>query len=68
LLLVRSNQVLADREARLCYLEGAAERLSETVRRMESSYFWKLRRMLANCKHALLKPPGRDLARPAPHA
>ena len=67
LLLARSNQILADREARLCYLEGAAERLSDTVRRMESSYFWKLRRVLANCKHALSKPPGRDLARAAPH-
>jgi len=66
LLLARSNQILADREARLCYLEGAAERLSDTVRRMESSYFWKLRQVLANCKHAL-KPPGRGLPRPAPH-
>jgi hypothetical protein len=33
---------------------------------MESSYFWKLRQVLANCKHAL-KPPRRDLAHAAPH-
>lgn len=56
LLLARANQILADREARLCYVEGAAGRLSETISRMESSYFWKLRRLLANCKHAFYSP------------
>ncbi|HEV3021386.1 MAG TPA: hypothetical protein VGX76_02925, partial [Pirellulales bacterium] len=45
---------LAERDARVHQLEGTVGQLQQTIRRMESSYFWRFRSVLAACKHTLL--------------
>jgi glycosyltransferase involved in cell wall biosynthesis len=57
--LTLGNQIRAERDSRLKELEAVAAQLVETLRRMESSYFWKFRTVLRNCKHAVFKPAGR---------
>ena len=60
----RTSRLLVEREAQLRHMEGVAGQYLDTIRRMESSYFWKSRKLLAGCKHKMLKPIGR-LARRA---
>ena len=46
---------LAQRDAQLRASRNAAAHLSERVRWMESSYFWKCRTFMRDCKHTALK-------------
>lgn len=46
---------LAQRDAQLRASSNAAAHLSERVRWMESSYFWKCRTFMRDCKHTALK-------------
>lgn len=57
--LVEMENQLAERDGRLCEAERAAAHLSERIRWMESSYFWKCRTLMRDCKHAALKPFGK---------
>ena len=50
------NQRVTHSEARLKETEALTAQLEETLRRMESSYFWKFRNLLRDCKHAALRP------------
>ncbi len=52
----RMNQTLAERDLRMRYLESVVEHHADVIHRMESSYFWKSRKALARCKHAVLAP------------
>ncbi|HEV3007289.1 MAG TPA: glycosyltransferase [Pirellulales bacterium] len=52
--LAQANQALAEHDARVNHLEGTVWQLQQSIRRMESSYFWRFRSLLAACKHALL--------------
>ena len=51
--------VLAERDAQIRHLEVTAAEFSQAMRRMESSYFWKVRGLLAGCKRGVLKTLGR---------
>lgn len=50
---IRSQRILADRHAQLQHADVAIAQLNDAVRKMESSYFWKLRKLFAAVKHAL---------------
>lgn len=50
--------LLADRDAHVRHLEITIANLSQAIRRMESSYFWKVRAVLAGCKRAIFKVAG----------
>lgn len=63
--LSRAGWLIAEREAQVRQLEAFAQHQAETIRRMESSYFWKSRQLLAGCKHQVLKPLGRIARRAA---
>ncbi|HVX60243.1 MAG TPA: hypothetical protein VHC19_06575, partial [Pirellulales bacterium] len=52
----RMNQTLTERDVRMRYLESVIEHHADVIHRMESSYFWKSRKALARCKHAVLAP------------
>lgn len=54
--LAERDKLLAECDARLRAAEEEAARLDERVRWMESSYFWKCRTLMRDCKHAALKP------------
>ncbi|HJT35012.1 MAG TPA: glycosyltransferase [Pirellulales bacterium] len=57
--LANTHLLLAERDAQLRHLESMVEDLSRQMQRMESSYFWKLRSVLADCKRGLLRTLGR---------
>jgi len=61
----RARWLIAEREAQVRQLEAFAQHQAETIRRMEASYFWKSRKLLAGCKHKVLKPLGRIARRAA---
>ena len=61
----RAHCLIAERESQLRQLEAFAQHQAETIRRMESSYFWKSRKLLAGCKRHVLKPLGRITKRAA---
>ncbi|HET6882540.1 MAG TPA: glycosyltransferase [Pirellulales bacterium] len=50
--LLVAEQMLAKRSAQLLQCEGWEMELRQIVQRMESSYFWKLRTLLRDCKNA----------------
>lgn len=45
----RASETVDRQQAHLCELQAEATGLSETVRRMESSYFWRARQLVARC-------------------
>lgn len=57
--LANTHLLLAERDAQLRHLESMVGDLSRQMQRMESSYFWKLRSVLAGCKRSLLRTLGR---------
>lgn len=57
--LANTHLLLAERDAQLRHLEGAVDDLVRQMQRMESSYFWRLRGVLAGCKRGLLRTLGR---------
>jgi hypothetical protein len=49
-------QTTADREAKIHHLDLTATHLSQVIERMESSYFWRCRKLLATCKPRIRTP------------
>ncbi|HQU45885.1 MAG TPA: glycosyltransferase [Pirellulales bacterium] len=57
--LTATNELLVERDARLKETEAVAAQLADQLRRMESSYFWKARTLLRDCKHAAVRSLGK---------
>ena len=55
----RTSRLLVESEAQVRHLQAVAHVQAEMIRRMESSYFWKSRQLLAGCKRSVLKPLAR---------
>ena len=55
----RTSRLLVECEAKLRHVEAVSHVQAEMIRRMESSYFWKSRQLLAGCKRSVLKPLSR---------
>lgn len=57
--LANTHLLLSERDAQLRHLEGGVDELVRQMQRMESSYFWRFRSVLAGCKRGLLRTLGR---------
>ena len=55
----RTSRLLVESEAKVRHLQAVSDVRAEMIRRMESSYFWKSRQVLAGCKRSVLKPLAR---------
>jgi glycosyltransferase involved in cell wall biosynthesis len=54
--LVAMHATLSDRDAELARRKAQEAELHQTLRRMESTYFWRFRTLLRDCKNAAIRP------------
>ncbi|HEX5446522.1 MAG TPA: glycosyltransferase [Pirellulales bacterium] len=58
--LAQTRRLLHERDAEVRRLELVSAHLAQTIERMQSSYFWKARGVLAGCKRGLVHTLHRD--------
>ncbi|HEX7447898.1 MAG TPA: glycosyltransferase [Pirellulales bacterium] len=58
--LAQTRRLVHERDVEVHRLELASAHLAQTIDRMKSSYFWKVRSVLAGCKRGLLHTFHRD--------